>query len=164
MQKTPYLMYAHRRESRIPVQAMFQHKGKHKSLIMFGLGLFLVTACFLESEKAGSTSVESTTATPPLLQALPEDKEVVIVGKIGDDSSFTKRIGLISSDAIPYLIFRPGDLERDGGGSAISPQQVVRTTTGTFQLPKNTPQDFEIKITNVRVPGVYRGHLVFHPT
>src|SRR5690349_5652402 len=49
------------------------------------------------------------------VQVLAGDTPVVLRGRIGDDSSFVKRIGLVASISIPELILRSTDLHRSGG-------------------------------------------------
>ena len=95
------------------------------------------------------------------VQALPGDVPVIFRGKIGDDSTFVKRFGLIASVGVPELIFRPTDLLRTDGKEQIGRQQIALTTTAKLDLAPNTPKDVEIKITGIKLPGTYKGTLSF---
>ena len=95
------------------------------------------------------------------VQALPGDSPVVIHGRIGDDNSFVRRVGLIAPAAVPELIFRSTDLRRSDGQGQISQQQVALTSSARIELARNTPKDVEIKVTGVKAPGVYKGDLYF---
>ncbi len=95
------------------------------------------------------------------VQVLPGDSPVVIRGTIGNDNSFVKRIALIAAAGVPELIFRSTDLQGVGGTQQISRQQIVPTSTTKFDLPKNTPKDFEFKVTGTKTPGTYEGKLYF---
>src|SRR5208337_2456955 len=45
------------------------------------------------------------------IRVLPPDNDKVIIhGRVGDDASFSKRITLMSDQAVTELIVRPGDL------------------------------------------------------
>jgi hypothetical protein len=120
--------------------------------IRFLLAVFLVPVLFAPAN-AGE---------PALVKALPDDeKGVVIRGRVGADDSFVKRIGLFSSTNIPEVIFRSTDLTGSGGTALIGRHQVVPASTTKFFLSKNTPKDFEIKVTGVKSAGVYEGKLLF---
>lgn len=95
------------------------------------------------------------------VQVLAGDTPVVLRGRIGDDSSFVKRIGLVASISIPELILRSTDLHRSGGTELIGRQQVSAASASKFDLPINTPKDFEIKVTGIKFPGTYEGTLYF---
>src|ERR1019366_3024240 len=106
-------------------------------------------------------NVRSVSAGLVPVNALPGESPVVIHGTVGDDNSFVKRIGLIVSTPVPELIFRAADLKRVGGTQKILREQIVPTGAGKFDLAKDTPKDFEIKISGVRSPGIYGGELYF---
>jgi len=95
------------------------------------------------------------------VQVLADDTPIVVRGRIGDDSSFVKRIALVASTSVPELILRATDLHRSGGIEQIGRQQVTAASTSKFELPANTPKDFEIRITGIKVPGTYDGKLCF---
>jgi hypothetical protein len=91
----------------------------------------------------------------------PDNDRIIIHGRIGDDSSFSKRISLISDQTVPELIVRPGDLDRDGGGGSIARTQVQTASSNKVALVENTPYDLDFKVTGVKVPGSYNGALYF---
>ncbi len=95
------------------------------------------------------------------VQVLPGDTPVKIRGRIGDDTTFVKRFGLMASVAVPELIFRSTDLLRTDGKEHIGRQQIALTSTAKVDLAPNTPKDVEIKITGVKLPGAYKGTLSF---
>jgi hypothetical protein len=95
------------------------------------------------------------------VQVLPSDTPVKIRGRIGDDTTFVKRIGLVASAAVPELIFRSTDLLRTDGKEQVRRQQVALTSTAKVDLPLNTPKDVEIKVTGIKLPGTYKGTLNF---
>jgi hypothetical protein len=95
------------------------------------------------------------------VQVLPSDTPVKIRGRIGDDTTFVKRIGLVASAAVPELIFRSTDLLRTDGKEQVSRQQVALTSTAKVDLPLDTPKDVEIKVTGIKLPGTYKGTLNF---
>ena len=95
------------------------------------------------------------------VQVLPGDVPVKIHGRIGDDTTFVKRFGFITSAAIPELIFRSTDLVRTDGKERIGRQQVALTNPGKVDLAPSTPKDVEIKVTGIKLPGTYKGTLSF---
>jgi len=114
----------------------------------------LLIVCVIPLILAG-TSVASE------VQVLPGDAPVKMRARIGDDTTFVKRLGLMASVAVPELIFRSTDLVRTDGKEQIGRQQVALTSTVKVDLDPNTPKDVEIKITGVKLPGTYNGTLSF---
>ena len=90
----------------------------------------------------------------------PDNDKLVIHGRAGDDSSFAKRISLISDQAMLQMIVRPSDLQRTGGGS-IARTQVQPISSNKITLVENTPYDLDFKVTGVKVSGTYDGVLYF---
>lgn len=97
----------------------------------------------------------------PALQVLPDDSPVLVDGRVGDDNSFVKRIGLYSASEVSEVLLRSSDLRRSGGPEQINRQQINPTSGAKFDLPGKTPKDFEIKIAGIKVPGIYKGKLYF---
>jgi hypothetical protein len=95
------------------------------------------------------------------IQVLPDDSPLKIRGRVGDDSTFVKRLGLIATVAVPELIFRSTDLIRTDGKEQIGRQQVALTSAAKVDLPENTPKDLELKVTGAKFPGTYKGVLYF---
>ena len=95
------------------------------------------------------------------IEMLPGDTPVKIRGRIGDNTTFVKRFGLIATEAVPELILQPTDLLRSDGKERIGRQQIALTETSKLSLALNTPRDVEIKITGVKLPGTYTGTLNF---
>lgn len=93
------------------------------------------------------------------IQVLPGDTPLKIRGRIGDDSTFVKRLGLVSPETVSELIFRSTDLLRTDGREQVSRQQVAPTSTAKIDLARNTPKDVEIRITGIKLPGTYTGTL-----
>lgn len=91
----------------------------------------------------------------------PDDEKVTIHGRVGDDSTFAKRISLISDQAVPELIMRASELNRTGGGGSIARTQVQTSTSNKVALVENTPYDLDIKVTGIKVSGTYSGILYF---
>ncbi len=103
----------------------------------------------------------SATSWADSVEVLPGDVPLKIHGKIGDDSTFVKRLGLMSSVAIPELIFRATDLVRSDGKAHVGRQNVVLTSQAKLDLARSTPKDVEIKVTGFKLPGSYKGELYF---
>ncbi|HEV2855785.1 MAG TPA: hypothetical protein VHC97_23560 [Thermoanaerobaculia bacterium] len=95
------------------------------------------------------------------IEVLPGDSPVRIRGKIGDDTTFVKQLGLMAPVAVPELILRSRDLTSNNGLKQISRQQVALTSTAKLDLAQNTPEDVEIKVTGVKLPGTYKGEISF---
>jgi hypothetical protein len=94
------------------------------------------------------------------VQVLPGDAPLRIHGRIGDDTTFVKRLGLMASVAVPELIFRSTDLLRADGMEQIGRQQVALSAP-KVDLAANTPKDVEIKVAGIKHPGTYKGTLYF---
>jgi hypothetical protein len=95
------------------------------------------------------------------LQVAPGDSPITISGKVGDDSTFIKRITLLApKEAVPELTLFPGDLT-DSAGAVIASSQIAVTSPAKIELPQNTPKIIEIKIAGVKIPGTYKGNLLF---
>ena len=95
------------------------------------------------------------------LRVLPSDNgRLAIHGKLGDDASLTTRITLLSDQAIPELLFRPGGLDGPNGIHLPS-SQIQLGASGKLSLAENTPYDVDLKITSFKVSGVYTGAIDF---
>ncbi len=90
------------------------------------------------------------------IKVLSGDSPVKINGTIGDDTTFVKRFGVISSAAVPELILRSTDLVSGTGKESIGRQQVAPTGQAKIDLAANTPKDIEIKVTGVKLPASIR--------
>jgi hypothetical protein len=125
---------------------MFQnsHLQAHRLLIAFVILL-------ISAGTSGATEV----------RVLPGDTPVKIRGRIGDETTFVKRFGLMAPVVIPELIFRSTDLLRTDGKEQIGRQQVALTGTAKVNLAANTPKDVEIKVTGIKLPGTYMGTINF---
>lgn len=95
------------------------------------------------------------------VQVLPGDAPVKIRGRIGDDTTFVKRFGLMAPVAVPELILHSTDLVRTDSKEQVGRQQVALTSTAKIDLAPNTPKDVEIKVTGIKLPGTYKGTLNF---
>jgi len=95
------------------------------------------------------------------VQVAPSDSPIKINGKIGDDSTFVKRISLIApAEAVAELIFYPGELT-SSAGNVIPASQITIINPTKIELVQNTPRAIDIKIAGVKVPGTYKGNLSF---
>jgi hypothetical protein len=118
------------------------------TLLLSGLALLLVPAL-------------NARAQDPKIQMVPSQKELILSGHPGNDASLTQRITLLSDKQVQELLFRPGDLQRDGGTETISRSQIQSLLSTKLSLPENTPQDFDFKVSGIKVPGTYSGVIEF---
>jgi hypothetical protein len=96
----------------------------------------------------------------PRISIVPETKEVVIAGRPGSDLSLTGQITLLSTQAVPELIFRPTDLRQEIGTLTIARTQ-IQIIPSNISLRADTPQDVVFKIGNLKWPGEYLGSIDF---
>jgi hypothetical protein len=86
--------------------------------------------------------------------------ELTLIGYPESDGSFTGRITLSADQAADALIFHPSDFHHEGD-SLILPRTQIKLVAGGPALAANTAQDFDFKVTGIRLPGTYRGTLDF---
>ncbi len=85
-----------------------------------------------------------------------------IVGKAGDDASFSGGVELISDTAAPDLLLVSDDLMRADGQARIGRQQVALAMPGKLALDASTPKYVGVKVTGVKDGGTYAGNLYFY--
>jgi hypothetical protein len=96
------------------------------------------------------------------IQPIPSDqKEVVVSGRPDNDATLIGHITLLSSKAVPELLFRPSDLHLEGTTETVPRSQIQPVASGNFVLPDNTPQDFDFKVVGLKLPGIYSGSIDF---
>jgi hypothetical protein len=84
------------------------------------------------------------------------DQPLNITGWLGEESPLIGNLRLTSQgENIENLVFLPSDLRRKEGGEMISRQQIA--IAGESKLLVGIPQDFQIQVTNIRLPGTYEG-------
>ena len=125
----------------------------------FALALVLVAMSTCLTATIGVAQASKPSGSCLLLKTLDGADPIVIRGRVGDDSTFTRSVGVISSQDMPELLLRFSDLRRQGGTESIPREQVA--SSGKTTLRKDTPEDFTIKVTGITVPGSYDGTLSF---
>jgi len=95
-----------------------------------------------------------------VVQVLASDNPLTIRGKVGDENSFVRKVGLFAHEQV-QLLFRPTDLQWTGHNVQIGHPQVVATGDTKLELQRNVLQEFEIKATGIKIPGTYKGKLHF---
>jgi hypothetical protein len=89
-----------------------------------------------------------------------QDKAPTISGKIGDEA-FSSAIRLTADESVPALTFLASDLKSDDGALVIPRGQVALASGDSVKLAAGVPIDVRIKITGVKVPGIYHGTVAF---
>jgi len=111
-----------------------------------------ILVCFFASlALPGQASITPIEGTTP----------VEIPAKLGDDSSFSGTVGLISSSQAHRLFMQSGVLKGDNHQPPIQSRQVSLALTTEFDLEAETPKYIAVKITGVKDPGTYGGNLYF---
>jgi hypothetical protein len=101
-------------------------------------------------------------AQDAIIQPVPfTQRDVILVGRPGNDNILIGRITLLSNKALPELLFRPSDLERKDGAEVISRLQIQPVSSVKLSLVENTPQDFDFKVSGLKTPGIYIGTIDF---
>ena len=87
-----------------------------------------------------------------------KDKPLEIKGWLGEENSLIGNIRLTAEEAnVANLIFLPSDLKRQKGDEIIGRQQV--NLIGERQLEAGFPKDFQVKVSGVKLPGIYTGEI-----
>ena len=89
-----------------------------------------------------------------------KDSKVTLTGYPDSDGSFTGRITLSADQAADALIFHPSDFHHQGD-SQILPRTQIKLVAGGPGLAANTAQDFDFKVSGIKLPGTYEGTLDF---
>ncbi|WP_414577337.1 hypothetical protein [Anabaena sp. CCY 9402-a] len=91
------------------------------------------------------------------------DKSLNITGWLGEESALVGNLRLTAQgENIEKVVFLASDLRRKEGGEMINRQQIA--IAGESQLSVGIPQDFQLRVTNIRLPGTYEGTVqVFLP-
>ncbi len=86
------------------------------------------------------------------------DKSIHITGWLGEESALVGNLRLTAQgENIEKFVFLASDLRRKEGNEIINRHQV--TVVGETKLSVGIPQDFQLKVTDVRLPGTYEGTL-----
>ncbi|QLE54477.1 hypothetical protein [Nostoc sp. TCL26-01] len=86
------------------------------------------------------------------------DKSINITGWLGEESALVGNLRLTAEgENIEQIVFLTSDLRRKEGGEIINRQQVV--VVGEPELFMGVPRDFQLKVTDIRLPGTYEGTL-----
>jgi hypothetical protein len=116
--------------------------------------------CVVFAFIVGASTVRISAADATIRLA-PGEGPVEIAGEIGNDTSFTRRIGLVATAEVSATAY-VSDLS--GPGSARIPNsQVVLTPSGKFQVGVDVPTYLDIKISGVKGFGEYKGSLTILP-
>lgn len=92
------------------------------------------------------------------IEADPADSPLVISSEIG--RAFMGNLRLTAyGGGIESFTFLPSDLKRVGGNETIGRQNVQ--LVGATRLIENVPQDFQVTVTGINVPGEYQGQAIF---
>lgn len=114
-------------------------------------------------DAAPATAKPDLKANDPQIQLVPAVTEVTLAGRPGSELSLTRRLSLMSDKAVPELLLRPSDLQQQGGTQSISQAQfhLVSGDASLKNLEENTPRDIDFKVSDLKVPGTYRGFIDF---
>lgn len=86
------------------------------------------------------------------------DKSIHITGWLGEESALVGNLRLTAQgENIDKFVFLPSDLRRKEGDGIINRHQL--TIVGERKLFVGIPQDFQLKVTDVWLPGTYEGKL-----
>ncbi|MEJ1930981.1 hypothetical protein WDZ92_12035 [Nostoc sp. NIES-2111] len=84
------------------------------------------------------------------------DKSIHITGVLGEESALVGNLRLTAQgENIERVVFLPSDLRRKEGGEIINRNQI--TVVGEPQLAEGIPQDFQLRVSDIRLPGIYEG-------
>ncbi|BCL38759.1 hypothetical protein [Nostoc sp. MS1] len=84
------------------------------------------------------------------------DKSIRISGWLGEESALIGNLRLTAQgENIERFVFLPSDLRRKEGGEIINRNQI--TIVGQPQLSEGIPQDFQLRVSDIRLPGTYEG-------
>ncbi|BAB76461.1 coiled-coil domain-containing protein [Anabaena sp. FACHB-709] len=86
------------------------------------------------------------------------DKSIHITGWLGEESALVGNLRLTAQrENIEKFVFLASDLRQKEGNEIINRHQV--TVVGETKLSVGIPHDFQLKVTDVRLPGTYEGTL-----
>ena len=86
------------------------------------------------------------------------NKALNISGWLEEDNTLTGNLRLTArSGNVENFIFLPSELHSREGDGVINPQQI--TLEGSPSLSSGVPKDFQVKISNIHLPGVYEGRI-----
>ncbi|HIK07104.1 MAG TPA: hypothetical protein IGS40_20830 [Trichormus sp. M33_DOE_039] len=93
----------------------------------------------------------------------PSDHSLQITGWLGEESALVGNLRLTAqSENIEKIVFLTSDLRRKEGGETINRQQIA--IAGELKLSAGIPQDFQVRISNISLPGTYEGKVqIFLP-
>jgi len=143
----PLQLFAHMR-GLVIVSSFAMHR--HKTFFL--LSLLMILPSFVAVCRAQDAQIQP---YPPDL------KEVVVSGRPSNDATLIGHITLLSNKAVPELIFRSTDLQREGGTETVPRSQIQPVASGKLALPENTLQDFDFKVSGLKLPGTYTGSIDF---
>ncbi|UKO98587.1 hypothetical protein [Nostoc sp. UHCC 0870] len=84
------------------------------------------------------------------------DKSLHITGWLGEESALVGNLRLTAQgENIEKVVLLASDLRRKEDGEMINRQQIA--IAGEPQLSVGIPQDFQLRVTNIRLPGTYEG-------
>src|SRR5579863_4413239 len=99
-------------------------------------------------------------AQDPKIQLVdPTQQEILVSGQPNTDGTLIGHIPLVSSKAVPELVFWPTDFKREDGKETISQAQIQPLASGKLTLQENTPQYLDFKISALKRPGTYTGSI-----
>jgi hypothetical protein len=86
----------------------------------------------------------------------PADTPLTIRGWVGEENAFVGNLRLTAVGGdVETFTFLSSDLELAGGDEIIGRQQI--TLSGSTALAENVPQNFQVLVNGITVPGIYEG-------
>ncbi len=114
------------------------------------LWLIVVLASILSAPVAAQEVVR--------IEVDPADTPLTIQGWVGEENAFVGNLRLTAVGGdVETFTFLTSDLELAGGEEIIGRQQI--TLSGSTALAENVPQNFQVLVNGITVPGVYEGTL-----
>ncbi|MEG4574207.1 hypothetical protein QUA56_16150 [Microcoleus sp. N3A4] len=86
-----------------------------------------------------------------------KDNPLQIRGWLNEKDSLLGSIRLTAPTAVEQLTFLASDLKRQEGDGAIARQQIQ--FIGEPKLKAGIPKDFQVKVSNAELPGIYQGQI-----
>ncbi|MFP4343804.1 MAG: hypothetical protein ACLFU8_03825 [Anaerolineales bacterium] len=86
----------------------------------------------------------------------PNDSPLTIRGWVGEENAFVGNLRLTAVGGnVESFTFLASDLEMAGGDEVIGRQQI--TLSGSTALAENVPQNFQVLVNGITLPGIYEG-------
>ncbi|AUT00991.1 hypothetical protein CLI64_11585 [Nostoc sp. CENA543] len=94
----------------------------------------------------------------------PSNQSLQITGWLGEESALIGNLRLTApGENIEKVVFLTSDLRRKEGGEIVNRQQI--TIIGEPQLSAGIPQDFQVRVNHITLPGTYEGTVqIFLPS